>query len=69
MGLLQNNALIDRDSLKDDESTSTNISGEIKQRFVWFHTPAMYKRYDTYYVIEKGKFANGENAKGGLFDE
>lgn len=68
-GLLQNNALIDRDSLEGDTSTDTNITGEIKQRFVWFHTPAMYKRYDTYYVIEKGKFANGENAKGGLFDE
>jgi hypothetical protein len=68
-GLLQNNALIDRDSMSDDDSTATNISGEIKQRFVWFHTPEMYKKYDTYYVIEKGKFANGENKKGDITNE
>ncbi len=66
-GMLQNNALIDRDSLDGDNSTDTNITGEIKQRFVWFHTPEMYKRYDTYYVIEKGKFATGEEAKGEIY--
>ncbi|MEM3713890.1 MAG: ATP-binding protein [Nitrososphaeria archaeon] len=67
-GVMQNNALIDRDSIDDDDSTGTNISGKVKHRFVWFHSPEMYKRYDTYYVIEKGKFVGGEAQKGGLYN-
>lgn len=68
-GIMQNNALIDRDSLDDDNSTDTNLSGKVKGRFVWMHSPTMYKRYDTYYVIEKGKFVDGENQKGGIYDD
>ena len=67
LGMLQNNALIDRDSLQTESSTDTNITGEIKARFVWFHTPEMYKRYDTYYVIEKGKFATGDEKRGDIY--
>ena len=59
-GCVQINALLDRDSLESDDSTGTNISGEVKDKFVWFHSPAMYERYDTSRVIERGKFVGAE---------
>lgn len=65
--VIQNNALIDRDSLDNDDSTSTNITGKIKRRFIWTHSPKMYKRYDTYAVIERGKFVSGEKQKQGVY--
>ena len=64
---LQNNMLVDRDDMDGETSTDTTVKGMCSQRFVWFHTPAMYKRYDTYYVIEKGKFADNENRKGDIY--
>ena len=59
-GCVQINALLDRDSLESDDSTGTNISGKVKDKFVWFHSPAMYERYDTSRVIERGKFVGAE---------
>lgn len=59
-GFLQNNALIDRDSLEDDDSTGTNLTGTVKARFVWVHRQDMYDRYDTSSVVERGKWAAGE---------
>jgi hypothetical protein len=64
---LQINSLVDRDDLDSDSSTETTIKGTCKQRFFWFHNPTMYKRYDTYYVIEKGKFADNDNRKGDFY--
>ena len=60
MGCIQVNALLDRDSLESDDSTGTNISGEVKEKFVWFHSPSMYARYDTSRVVERGKFVGAE---------
>lgn len=57
---LQMNRLIDRDSMEGDDSTGTNLKGTVKKKFWWFHSPDMYKRYDTYYVIERSKFVSGE---------
>ena len=59
-GCVQINALLDRDSLESDDSTGTNISGEVKEKFVWFHSPEMYKRYDTSSVVERGRFVGAE---------
>lgn len=67
LGFIQYNCLIDRDSLETDSSSDTNLKGEVKQRFIWLHNPSMYKRYDTYYVIEKGKFVSGEKQKEGVY--
>lgn len=64
---LQNNMLVDRDDMDGETSSDTTVKGMCSQRFVWFHTPSMYKRYDTYYVIEKGKFADNENRKGDIY--
>lgn len=67
LGFLQYNRLIDRDSIDTESSTDTNITGEVKQKFLWFHDPKMYKRYDTYKKIQRGKFVSGEKQKGGIY--
>lgn len=64
--LLQYNRMIDRDSINESTDDS-HVTGEVKERFVWLHSPAMYKRYDTYYVIEKGKFVANEDRKGDIY--
>ena len=53
--ILQKNSLIDRDSLTTDESTGTNISGQVKKNFWFFRSPKMFKRYDTYAIINNPK--------------
>lgn len=63
LGCIQYNQEIDRDSMEGEESTSTNIKGKVKKKYIYIHTPDYYKRYDTYYVIEKGKFVAGEEQK------
>lgn len=68
LGFLQRNSLVDRDSIDSESSSDTNIKGIVKKNFIWFHNPRMYKRYDTYYVIEKGKFVAGEKQKEGVYD-
>ncbi len=65
--VLQYNSLIDRDSMENDTSSDTVVTGLCKQRFVWFHSPIMYERYDTYYVIEKGKFVSNEERKNDIY--
>lgn len=67
LGFMQYNRLIDRDSLSQESSTDTNLKGDVKHSFVWFHDPLMYQRYDTYYVVERGKFVSGENQKEGVY--
>lgn len=61
--IFQINKLIDRDSLASDTSTGTNITGEVKKRFTYIRDPDMFQRYDTYRVIERGKFVSGEEKK------
>ena len=65
-GCIQYNQLIDRDSIDGEDSTGTNISGEVVRKFVWLHSPEMYGRYETYTVVERGTFCAGEEQKGGL---
>lgn len=67
--IFQRNQLIDRDSLEDDNSTGTNLKGKVKKVFMWFHHPDMYERYDTYKVIQKGKFVAGENQIKGVYND
>lgn len=52
MGVLQRNMLIDRDSIDGDDSTGTNLSGNVKKSYFWWRNPEMFKKYDTYAVIE-----------------
>ena len=69
LNCIQINKMIDRDSLESDDSTSTNISGKVKRTFIWTHNPIMYKRYDTYQVIEKGKFVAGEKQRKEIYND
>lgn len=66
--LLQYNRMIDRDSI-DESTDDAHVTGEVKHRFIWFHSPAMYKKYDTYYVIERGKFVANEEKKGDIYSD
>lgn len=60
---VQCNRLMDRDSLATEESTGTNLSGEVVKKFWYVRQPEMFARYDTYRVIERGKFSSGEKQK------
>lgn len=68
LGFFQVNSLVDRDSLDTESSADTKISGKVKKNFYWFHSPEMYGRYDTYYVIERGKFVGGEKQREGVYE-
>ena len=48
---IQKNMLIDRDSIDGDDSTGTNIHGKVKRAYWYFRHPEMFKRYDTYAII------------------
>lgn len=50
--VFQRNQLIDRDSIQGEESTGTNLTGEVIKNFWFVRSPDMFKRYDTYAVIE-----------------
>lgn len=50
--VFQRNQLIDRDSIQGEESTGTNLTGEVIKNFWYVRSPKMFKRYDTYAVIE-----------------
>ena len=52
LDILQCNLMIDRDSMEGDSSTDTNISGKVKKKFWYFRSPKMFKRYDTYSIIQ-----------------
>ena len=52
LGILQKNSMIDRDSMDGEESTGTNISGKVIKNFWYVRSPKMFKRYDTYAVIQ-----------------
>ena len=67
-GFIQRNRYVDRDSIDGEDSSETKIKGKVKKQFIWIHSPSMYKRYDTYRVIERGKFISGEKKKEGLYD-
>ncbi len=51
-GFLQKNMLIDRDSISEENSTGTNLVGDVVCSFWSFRNPEWFKRYDTYAVIE-----------------
>lgn len=65
-GFLQRNRLLDRDGLDGDDSTGTNLTGKVRKVFWWFHNPELYGRYDTYQIIQKGKFCPGKVERNGV---
>lgn len=67
-GCIQVNSLILRDSITDMDGSGQTVQGTVSDRFWWVHTPDMYDRYNTYTVIQRGKFAAGENVKKGVYE-
>lgn len=67
-GMIQVNNLLNRDSIEQSDTSGTSFEGKVSERFVWFHHPDMYERYDTYTVIKRGKWAYGENQKKGVYE-
>lgn len=59
LGCVQHNKLIDRDSI-ENVGDSSQVTGEVLKNFLWIHSPKMYARYDTSYVIDKNKFIDGK---------
>lgn len=51
---LQINSLISQDDI-DFNADSMNVEGQVSKKYFWFHHPSMYKRYDTYYKIDRTK--------------
>lgn len=70
LGFIQCNKLIDRDSIEDEQNTTgTELRGKVKRKFWFIHSPEYYKKYDTYKVIEKGKFVAGEEQKQEIYNK
>ncbi len=68
LGFIQRNRLVDRDSLEEETSADTQLKGKVKKQFIWLHNPdEMYRRYDTYFVIDKSNFVSGESMKEGVY--
>lgn len=65
-GFLQFNKLVDRDSVEENDN-GTTLKGKVKKRFIWFHSPKYYGRYDTYYVIQQNNFIAEEEKKVGIY--
>lgn len=68
LGCIQVNSLILRDSITDLDGSGQSVEGKVGDRFIWFHSPDMYERYDTYTVIQRGQWAAGENMKKGVYE-
>lgn len=66
LGFFQFNKLVDRDSVVDNDN-GTSLKGKVKKRFMWFHSPKYYGRYDTYYVIQQNNFVAEEEKKVGIY--
>lgn len=52
LGFFQKLMLLDRDSIDGEESTGTNLKGKVVRNFWYVRSPEMFKRYDTYSVID-----------------
>ncbi len=65
-GFVQFNKLVDRDCIEDNDN-STSLKGKVKKKFIWFHSPSDYKKYDTYYVIQQNNFVAEEERRIGIY--
>lgn len=67
-GFLQKNQLLDRDSIDEENSNDTTLTGKVKHTAWFIHTPDYYDRYDTYCVIEKNKFVSEDEKGVSIYD-
>jgi len=65
--LVQKCSLVDRDSLDGEESTGTNLKGEVIKNFWYIRSPQMFERYDTYAVIKNSKIKASTNERNDIY--
>lgn len=58
-GFIQRNMMINRDSISEENSTGTNLVGDVVCSFWSFRNPDWFNRYDTYAVIENDEIKAG----------
>lgn len=63
---LQWNKLVDRDSIEENGDDS-KVQGKVIRKFIWWHSPRFYKRYDTYYKISRTKFVSNEKKEVDIY--
>lgn len=68
LNCLQCNLLIDRESIQGEDSTGTNLSGQVVKKYWWFRSPEMFNRYDTYAVIENNKLSVSTKGPQDIYD-
>lgn len=64
---LQKNQVIDRDSIDVNKSDDSHLEGRVMMSTWFVHSPIYYKRYDTYYVIDRNKFVSEERKKVDIY--
>ena len=69
LGFIQYNQHIDQKTMEGDDTTGLNLKGKVKEKHFFIHSPEDYKKYDTYYIIEKGKFISGEEQKKEIYSD
>lgn len=60
LGFIQRCQVVDRDSIDEESSDTMTMKGKVLFQSWFLHTPDYFKRYDTYAVIENGKYVSGE---------
>jgi len=58
-GYMQKNQVIVKDSIKDSESSDQVLEGKVVKTYRYFKDPDMFKRYDTFKVIDNDNFKGG----------
>ena len=66
-GFLQHNQVLLRDDIQDSIDDMHPV-GKISMNIWFFHSPKMYKSYDTYAKILNNKFLSNEERKGNLYE-
>lgn len=67
LNCIQFNKLIDRDSIEDYDN-GTTLKGKVLKKFLWFHSPKDFQKYDTYYVIQQNDFISEEEKRVDIYD-
>ena len=64
LGFIQRNELLKNADIGDDG----HVEGDVYKKFWSFHDVQMYGAYDTYAILEKGRFCSGESSLDLLFN-
>ncbi len=64
---IQCNKAVNRDDI-EESTDDMHVTGKVMFKSWFIHTPAYYKRYDTYYTISRTKFVSNEKKVGDIYD-